>query len=159
MACQIVLAMLIGRVWEMWDTSNTGAFKPIHLSLSDGGDWYAHAIQDGYYNTGQLPQLGAVICFDKPGGSGHVAVVEAMGTSNGRNYIVTSNSAWQSTYFYLQTLYEDENYSWGSYNFQGFIYCYDNGPTPPTPTTRKQKGFKWVLYANRIRNRNLNFLK
>ena len=57
MVCRIVLVMLIGRVWEMWDTGNTGANKPIHLSLSDGGNWYAHAIQDGYYNTGSTPAL------------------------------------------------------------------------------------------------------
>lgn len=30
-----------------------------------------------------------------------------------------------------------------------------NGSPPPTPTLRKIK-FKWVLYANKIRNRNVN---
>ena len=97
--------------------------------------------------------FGAVICFDRPGESGHVAVVEEIGTNNGRNYIVTSNSAWQSTFFYLQTLYEDENYSWGAYNFQGFIYCYGEQPTPVVQT--KKHKFPWAIYTRNFREGNL----
>lgn len=98
---------------------------------------------------------GAVICFERSGASGHVAIVEEMGYSGNRKYIVTSNSAWNSTYFYMQTLYEDEGYTWNSdYHFQGFIYCY-TAPTPPTPTgERTKKKFPWVLYANKIRAKN-----
>lgn len=104
--------------------------------------------QDSYLN------YGAVICFDRPGASGHVAIVEVIGSENGRDYIITSNSAWQSTYFYTQRLYRDENYSWGAYNFQGFIYNpFAEQPTPIVQ--RKETKFPWVLYARKFRSGNL----
>ena len=45
------------------------------------------------------------------------------------------------------------------YSSDGRIYIYDGTPVPPTPPTEevKRKKFKWVLYANRFRNRNLTF--
>jgi len=42
------------------------------------------------------------------------------------------------------------------YSQSGDIYIYDGTPVPPTPTEdTKIKKFPWVLYANKIRNRNL----
>ena len=44
------------------------------------------------------------------------------------------------------------------YSTSGDIYIYNGTPVPPTPTgERTKKKFPWVLYANKIRNRNLNF--
>lgn len=52
-------------------------------------------------------------------GSGHVAIVEKINTDG---TIVTSNSAWGGTRFYLKTL-SPPNYNMGAaYTFQGFIY-------------------------------------
>lgn len=92
------------------------------LSLSDAEDWYGY--NDGY-ERGNTPRLGAVICWRRGrvgtdgDGSGHVAIVEKINTDGS---IVTSNSAWGGTRFYLRTL-RPPNYSMGSsYTFQGFIY-------------------------------------
>ena len=77
---------------------------------------------------------GAVICFyDNNGGAGHVAIVEEI-QSDGT--IRCSNSAWQSTFFWVSTITPNAQgrYNWSHYTFQGFIYNpYSDTPTPPTP--------------------------
>lgn len=105
-----------GRFYELLGT------KP-KLSLSDAENWYSHS--DGY-GRGNTPKLGAVICWKRgqvgndADGAGHVAVVEQI---NADGSIVTSNSAWDSTFFYMQTLTPESGYTWNSvYQFQGFIY-------------------------------------
>lgn len=94
------------------------------------------------------------------GGDGHVAIVEEI-KENGD--IVTSNSAWQSTFFWLMDLQKSNNYNFSGYTFQGFIYNpFSDSPTPPqppqppqpTPVEKKEK-FKWVLYLRNIRKRNI----
>ena len=69
--------------------------------------------------------------------------------------ISVTTTYYGGTFFYTQTLSPSNNYGWGSYVFQGFIYNPNVSPTPPTPT-RKKKKFPWVLYARKIRNRNVN---
>lgn len=87
------------------------------LSLGNANMWYGNT-QDGY-ERGQTPKLGAVICWDKIGGAGHVAIVEQI---NNDGSIVTSNSAYGGWRFYTETLYPPK-YSIGSaYVLQGFIY-------------------------------------
>lgn len=93
------------------------------LSTRDAENWYGY--NDGY-SRGQTPKLGAVICWrrgavgDDSDGAGHVAVVEQI---NPDGSIVTSNSAYGSTLFYMQTLTKESGYTWSSaYTFQGFIY-------------------------------------
>ena len=105
-----------GRFYEIMGS------KP-KLSLGDAENWWGYA--DGY-QRGQTPKLGAVICWrrgavgDDSDGAGHVAIVEQI---NDDGSIVTSNSAWNSTNFYLQTLQPGSNYTWNdNYTFQGFIY-------------------------------------
>ncbi|MFR0823617.1 MAG: CHAP domain-containing protein [Clostridia bacterium] len=67
-----------------------------------GGVWWERAVASGYYQTGQIPNCGAVICFsDNNGGAGHVAIVEVI-NEDGR--IRCSNSAWQSTYFWISDI-------------------------------------------------------
>lgn len=87
------------------------------LSTGDAGNYYKK--KDGY-KRGQTPKLGAVICFSKDGGAGHVAFVEEI-KSNGD--IVISNSAYKGTRFFMKTLTKKSGYSYGSkYHLQGFIY-------------------------------------
>ena len=121
-----------GRFWEIGGGITYPDRKPT-LSLGDGGDWYGHT-QDGYQRASE-PSLGAVICFSQGSNAGHVGIVEQI--SEDRNTIVTSNSAYQSTFFYTQTLSRENNWTWGNgYTFQGFIinpYTGDT-PVPPTPT-------------------------
>ena len=108
------------------------------LSLGDAENWYGYS--DGY-SRGQIPKLGAVICWrrgavgDDSDGAGHVAIVEQI---NADGSIVTSNSAYNSTLFYMQTLTKESGYTWNSaYTFQGFIYNpvnFGSGSyTPPDP--------------------------
>ena len=87
------------------------------------------------------------------GGDGHVAIVEEI-KENGD--IVTSNSAWQSTFFWLMDLQKSNNYNFTGYTFQGFIYNpFSDSPTPPPTPVEKKEKFKWVLYLRNIRRRNI----
>lgn len=146
-----------GRFWEVSDPLGSASTKP-HLPLSNAGTWYDRVDTNKYQKSDQLvPSLGAVICFsDDNGGDGHVAVVEQI--INDGETIVCSNSAWGGSYFYTSTLSRSNNYKYSHFTFQGFIYHpdYPPGPTPPTPPTPTGSGtshFKWVLYANKLRNK------
>lgn len=94
-----------------------------NLSTSNAGDWFTY--NDGY-KRGNEPALGAVICWGKHGGAGHVAIVEQI---NPDGSIVTSESGWESNYnggWWTQKRYKGLDGNWGlnsSYYFQGFIYC------------------------------------
>lgn len=142
-----------GRAWELLDPNGTGANKPDPYELPgywDAGVWWTR-VDRSVYETGQTPKLGAIICFNRPGYAGHVAVVEQI---NSDGSIITSNSAYGGTFFYTQTLRPENNYQWGSYLFQGFIYIpWGSGPVPPVPGNRPKSKFPWVLYANKIRNK------
>lgn len=126
------------------------------LSRGNGNRWWGHT-SDGY-DRGQTPKLGAVICFDG-GSAGHVAIVEQI---NQDGTIVTSNSAYGGTFFYLHTLSPDNNYKDGVHNCQGFIYnpyLADEPipPEPPTPTGDKEKNrFNFLLFDRRRRRRITN---
>lgn len=134
-----------GRFWEISDPLNTGVNRP-NLSLGNAKEWWAYT-QDGY-ERGQIPALGATICFAPVQGStrvGHVATVEQIG-ANG--VIVTSNSDYGGRYFYTETLTPDANgkYHHDVYTSQGFIYNpWADQPIPPTPTSIKKKKFPWVV--------------
>lgn len=102
----------------------------------------------------KLHNYGAVICFsDNYGGAGHVAIVEEIDSQTGQ--ITCSNSAWQSTYFFLTYITPDANnrYNWSHYTFQGFIYNPFVTPTPPTPTQIIKKKFPWAIYSRKLREK------
>ena len=148
-----------GRFWEIGDPGNTGAHKPDPTELPgyySGQAWW-NRVDTSVYQKGQIPALGAVICFTG-GTDGHVAIVEVI---NSDGSIVTSNSAYGGPYFYTQTLYPNNFYSWTStggnlYTCQGFIYNpYGDGPGPgPTPFTPGKSTFPWAIYLHRYRARN-----
>lgn len=133
-----------GRFWEIADPNTEYINRPT-LSTSDAGQWYSYT-QDGY-DRGQTPLLGAVVCFDKPGGAGHVAIVEDI-LPNGD--IVTSNSAYGSTYFYMQTYEASNGYNFGNYQFQGFIY--NPYASQGHHKKKKKKHFNFVLFDKRRRD-------
>ena len=100
-----------------------------NLCINDAEDFYNH---NDSYERGQTPKLGAIICWEGKGSlAGHVAVVEEIKEDG---TIVTSNSAWQSSLFYLKEL--KPPYNMGSnYNLQGFIYNPNVKEEPePQPT-------------------------
>lgn len=72
-------------------------------------------------------------------GAGHVAIVEEI-EQNGN--ITCSNSAWQSTFFFLTNLLVNNNYSYSHFTFQGFIY------NPFVDEKIKNKN-KWLKYKTR----------
>lgn len=139
------------RFWEIGDPNDDGSNKPVNLPMGNGGQWFPQAVQDGFYQTGQTPQLGAVICFsDNNGGSGHVAIVEEIAPDG---TITCSNSAWQGTFFFLTYITPvNGRYDWSHYTCQGFIYNpYAIGPVPPPPPTHTAKN-KWLMSrAKKIR--------
>lgn len=124
-----------GRFWEI------SGVRP-NLSTSNAEDWFGYT-QDGYAR-GDTPQLGAVICLGDPAtGVGHVAVVEVIDG----DLVTFSNSAWQSTFFYVTQGRASNNYGYGAgYTFQGFIYNPEE-PIPPKPIGRKSS--KVPLYYNK----------
>ena len=89
--------------------------------------------------TGSTPRRGAIMCWGKDGGAGHVAIVEAV---NNNNSVYTSESGYGSTAFWNQTR-TNSNGKWGcgnGYYFRCFIYLPDDvqnlidGAPAPTPT-------------------------
>lgn len=101
----------------------------------DGGSVYGNATK---FSRGKTPKLGAIICWSKPGYAGHVAVVEKINRdSSGKVVSITtsesgyksvsyssivSNGKYNSTAFWNGTYYASNNYCFGSYQFQGFVY-------------------------------------
>lgn len=72
-------------------------------------------------------------------GAGHVAIVEEIDENKN---ITCSNSAWQSTYFYITNLLKNNNYNHFNFTFQGFIY------NPFVDEKIKNKN-KWIQYYSR----------
>ena len=141
-----------GRFWEISDLTKDGSNKP-SLPTGNAGDWFPNVLG---YDTGSVPQLGAVICWSREGEAGHVAIVEQI---NEDGSIVTSNSAWGGQFFYTQTLTKESGYTWSdNYVFQGFIYNpYASSDIPPSYIkTKKKKKFNFVLFnrnrLTRLRN-------
>ena len=100
------------------------------LPTGDAKEWYSAATD---FERGNVPRLGAIICFGSRSGdrAGHVAVVEQI--RDGGDTVVTSNSAYQGTYFYTETLHASNNYEPSDspdYLFQGFIYNDAAGTMP-----------------------------
>lgn len=87
------------------------------LSTGNAEDWYNY--NDGY-TRGNTPKLGAILCLANGpySGDGHVCIVEQI---NSDGSIVTSNSAYGGTFFYLETR-TPPYYNTEGYDYQGFIY-------------------------------------
>ena len=110
-------AYAYGRVYELLD------YIPSGLYYGNAENWYDNTKN---LEKGKTPKLGSIICWSKGkvgfsnDGAGHVAIVEEI-KSNGD--IITSNSAYQGTNFYIKTYTKESNYYMGeNYNFLGFIY-------------------------------------
>lgn len=134
-----------GRFWEISDPNNEG-INPPNLSMGNGKDWWGYNLNNNIYESGQIPKLGAILCFTNnvSGSNGHVATVEEIH----EGYIVTSNSDWGGRYFYLETLYPDANnlYHHATYWSQGFIYNpYADQPEPPVEDSVKKKHFPYPV--------------
>lgn len=88
------------------------------LSARNAGLWFGDA-QGGDYETGFVPQVGAVLCLGQPGKPGHVCIVEEVHEDGS---IKTSESGENGrTVFWTADRYPP-SYCTGTYEFQGFIY-------------------------------------
>lgn len=91
----------------------------------NAGQYYPKLVESSIWKRSSKPTPGCIACWSRAGQAGHVAVVEQV---NPDGSIVTSESAWQSTRFYTQTL-QPPKYTWNPvYVLQGFIYN-TKGPT------------------------------
>lgn len=136
-----VLPNCVGYAWGRWYEL---LGKTPNLSKSNAEVWYRK--EDGY-ERGQVPRLGAVICWSKgevgngKDGAGHVAIVEQIKADG---TIVTSNSAWNKlggTWWYKKTL--KPPYIMKGYDLQGFIYlpiAFDQ----PQVIYRAYTGGRWL---------------
>ena len=123
-----------GRRYELTDKRPDGTSGK-KLCTADAGEWYDFNKglgENGYPYGKDTPKLGAIICWEKPGGAGHVAVVEEI-EENGD--IITSNSGYHSsTYFWTESITKSSGYSRSGYVFKGFIYLdTDFGPIEREP--------------------------
>lgn len=136
-----------GRFWEI------AGSKPL-FPLTRGYDattvyWHCKNDSGSNYagNVGQTAKLGAIACWstirnDNPtagSSTGHVAIVERI-ESNGDIYC--SNSAYQSTNFYMKTYSKASGFDFTSngrtYYFQGFVYQKTDFGGGGTTTARYQ---------------------
>lgn len=141
-----------GRFYEESD------IKP-KLSTGNAEEWY---IKNDGYSRGKTPKLGAVACWRKgvagnqSDGAGHVAIVEEI-KSDGT--IVTSNSAYKGTNFYMKEYKPPYKYSKSEYTFQGFIYppveFVEKLPVKQygTPITRNEYSFQIEVLTTDLRAR------
>lgn len=65
---------------------------------------------------------------------------------------------WQWHWSYNKSDYLDPTVFMGIDNIDNTQWIYDGTPIPPTPVRIKRNKFKWVLYARKLRNRNVNNL-
>ena len=116
----------VGMVHGRWlESQNQTDYSKYDKLPTGNAENYFTYTKDGY-KRGQTPKVGAIICWRKgkagyaKDGAGHVAFVEEV-KANGD--VVTSNSAYHGTRYYLKTYKKSNNYYMGKdYHFQGFIY-------------------------------------
>lgn len=132
-----------GRVGE-----ENGHFRT-DLPSGNGGDWWANALAAGNIPMGYYPQVGGIMCYYDPNGvhDGHVCVCEVIDPNTGA--CTTSNSGYQSTYFWTDTVTPSGGYAdvaWiqnRGYVYQGCLYVLES--SPPTPVWHPHKMPIWMM--------------
>ena len=98
-------------------------WSKIGSNLAGNAETFYNAAKNAGMKVGQTPKLGAIIVWEGKGSAaGHVAIVEEI-KSNGD--IVTSNSAYGGTRFYMKELTKASGYLYvtdGSRPLLGFVY-------------------------------------
>lgn len=141
-----VIPNCVGYAWGRFLEENQ--ITDCNLSRGNAENWFGNT-SDGY-ERGQTPKLGAVICWHSSVSGGHVAIVEQI-YNDGK--ILTSNSAYSGSRFYMKTLSPPSYYMGSAYTFQGFIYPPNNFDPNPPSHSRHHDRFPWVLYARKLRNK------
>lgn len=143
-----------GRTGEILGRFNTD------VPSNDAGEWLNDVMSAGVLSYGYTPRLGGIMVYrDRPNAyvhnAGHVSQVEQI---NADGSIITSNSGWQNpNYFWTETVRpnpsdptRDYLSPWMTdathdYIYQGCIYVYEEGPTPPVPPTTRDRLPIWML--------------
>lgn len=118
-------AYAFGRFWSLANPQTSTDNRPA-LSLGNAKEWYGYT-QDGY-QRGQIPKLGAIICYDDAPGEdtgGHVAIVEEIfsdGSIRVSNSGYTDDQSQASTWFFWTQLLPNTYVYSSKWTFQGFIY-------------------------------------
>lgn len=111
-----------GRFNQIYNILNNTPGQMKYPFACNAGNFIEKAKEFGL-SYGSEPQVGAIMCWSKDGGAGHVAVVEKVLSST---KVVTSESGWKcNTKFWNKTREKGNNGNWGSgsaYHFRGFIY-------------------------------------
>lgn len=127
------------------------------LSIGDAENYY---LKNDGYKRGLTPKLGAIICWRKgetgngSDGHGHVAFVEKI---NDDGSIVTSNSAYGGSKFYIKTLQAPNYYMGSAYTFQGFIYPdveFEEEQEKPIEPTKFNIGDKVIINGKLYKSSN-----
>ena len=136
-----------GRFYEI-----SGVY-PSNLPTGNGGEWYPRAVQQGYYDVGDTPALGAVICYvSTTGGAGHVAIVEQINADG--SFVISQSGYYRpiasyppdtEDYFWTNTCvaYNKKAHFISKYSLQVFIYNPEQ-PAPPTPSGKRKKMPLWM---------------
>lgn len=121
--------------------------------------FFPNAVAHGF-KTGQVPKLGAIVCYEGAGSAaGHVCVVEKITLNADKTdieSITTSNSAYNGTEFFMQTVTKADGYLYnknGTRPLQGFIY--QNEEYGNDPTRELTRGFFDALVENPYKAKTL----
>lgn len=141
-----VYSMVTGTV--LYSEFNTGGYGNCIIIKGDDGNsfLYAHLRDLPLISVGGRVSVGQ-----------QVGIEGTTGTSTGIHLhvewqVLGSSDSWNWSIPYVDRLHVAD--FMGIPNEYGISAIYDGTPpTPPTPTIPHGK-FKWVLYANKIRNRN-----
>lgn len=104
----------VGRFHEIDNHTTFDYYYP-----NNPGATFNKVVAAGKLKTGSTPRVGAAVVWSNDGNSGHIAIVERVIDSN---TILTSESAYGGTDFYMTTR-SNSNGNWGSSRrCMGFIY-------------------------------------
>lgn len=144
-----VYSMLTGKVLQVGNTSSAGNYIIIYDD-DPSSSTYGYATRYLHLQFQPLLPVGTHIDVGQ-----EVGKEGATGTATGIHLHVEmqdiSRFNWQWHSSYVQSDYLDPTVFMGIDNIQGTQWIY-RGFVPPTPTP-KRKGFKWYLYADKIRER------
>jgi murein DD-endopeptidase MepM/ murein hydrolase activator NlpD len=147
-----VYSMLTGHVLEKGTDSTQGNYLVIVNDIS-GTTNYGYATRYMHLASFNVNQGDYVRAGQQVGMEG------TTGQSTGIHLHVEmqdiSRFNWSWHWSYVKSDYLDPTVFMGIDNIDYTSWIYDGTPVPPTPT-RKKKKFPWVLYARKLRNKNVN---
>ena len=111
------------------------------------GFLFGHMKEPSPLNVGDTVQYGTFVGIE--GTTGHSTGIHLHISSQD----MTNKDRWTFGLSISQLL--DPTQYMGFPNTYGITVIYNGTPTPPTPIFRKNNKFKWILYARKLRSKNL----